>query len=178
MSLGALTATFSPPASCTESFGHAYLLGTQFAPTYYGPATTDGCFPRNYIAARDAYYSPGVCPAAYTSACSSTNVIGSLTETAITCCPTGFDCNTQLEFSWETTLLCSSSYALTTTQTIPVTFLGTRGSIVRISTDTAATAGGMNAFGYQVRFQSTDFQPVSLCFLLSAVADQQTDCFL
>jgi hypothetical protein len=87
MSLGALTTTYHPPASCTVSLGHTYVLDDP-QPTIVGPVSTDGCFPDNYGDSRDNYYSPGICPAGYTSACSSFNSGGGTTETVVTCCPT------------------------------------------------------------------------------------------
>ena len=87
MSLGELTTTFIPPSSCISSFSNVYIVGS-LRYVAGGPVSTDGCFPSNYNDAQNNYYSPGICPARYTSACSSINSIGALTETAVICCPT------------------------------------------------------------------------------------------
>ena len=89
MSLGALTTTFIPPSSCISSFSNAYVV-IQSSTLYQaaGPVSTAGCFPSNYQDARTNYYSPGICPAGYTSACTSLNVLETDTETVVTCCPT------------------------------------------------------------------------------------------
>ena len=91
MSLGALTTTFTPPATCTQSFSNLYINHTRdlTGPAIAGPLSANDCFPDNFnLNAADRYYSPGVCPAGYTSACSSSNTIsGTRTETVVTCCP-------------------------------------------------------------------------------------------
>jgi hypothetical protein len=91
MSLGALTSTFTPPSSCISSFVNVYLMNPPILGTEYhagGPVSTDRCFPSNYGDARTDYYSPGICPAGYMSACTSLNAAGAVTETVVTCCPT------------------------------------------------------------------------------------------
>ena len=86
-SLGPLTTTFVAPPSCTTSFSHLYVIDGKGA-VVAGPVTAnEDCFPPAYQNARYYYYSPGVCPSGYTAACSTTESIGTLTQTIATCCP-------------------------------------------------------------------------------------------
>jgi len=89
MSVGALTTTFTPAPSCVESFSHLYINHTKngAGPAIAGPVITSGCVPDQYDLHVSKYYSPGICPSGYAAACSSSNAIGSQTETVITCCP-------------------------------------------------------------------------------------------
>jgi len=89
MSLGPLNTTYTAAPSCLASLTNIYMTTWSGNRTYLGvgPVTTSGCFPANYIAEPDRYYSPGVCPSLYTSACSSLNRIENLEETVVTCCP-------------------------------------------------------------------------------------------
>lgn len=45
------------------------------------------CFPENYQAASDFFYSPGVYPFGYETACSSEVAVDGAAETRATCCP-------------------------------------------------------------------------------------------
>jgi hypothetical protein len=85
MSVGSLTTTFTPPASCLKSFST-----TTWNFGYYaaGPTTTQGCMPDNFQFSSTNFYSPGICPVGYTTACQHSNVIGTVSETVVTCCPT------------------------------------------------------------------------------------------
>jgi hypothetical protein len=154
--LGPLTTTFIPPPSCTSSFAHVYITtdpgGTA---AFGGPVSPDGCFPTNYQNPLSNYYSPGICPLGYTAACSSLNSLGSLTETAVTCCPGfGFSywcvgTNQGSPVSWVTTYHgCGSGFTtMSTVATIASngdTFVFTWGQ------------GDLNAIGVQVRFQSVE----------------------
>jgi hypothetical protein len=53
-----------------------------------GPPITSSCVPKDYNPTPTAYYSPASCPTGYTSACDETRTVGTVTETAYTCCPT------------------------------------------------------------------------------------------
>ncbi|KIM98166.1 hypothetical protein OIDMADRAFT_147639, partial [Oidiodendron maius Zn] len=150
MSLGELTTTFIPPSSCISSFSNVYIVGS-LRYVAAGPVSTDGCFPSNYNDAQNNYYSPGICPARYTSACSSIDSIGTLTETAVICCPTSYTCNTN-PLAFQSTLGCSSAFA--TIATI-MTYISDGVTLSTASSN--AADGGFNAFSVQVRFQSTDF---------------------
>jgi hypothetical protein len=85
MSVGSLTTTFTPPASCLESFST-----TLWNLSFYlaEPTTTQGCMPDNFQFSSTNFYSPGICPVGYVTACQHLNVIGTLSETVVTCCLT------------------------------------------------------------------------------------------
>ena len=92
MSVGSLTTTFTPPASCLDAFSTTALSTTLVSSTtdeflLAGPLTTPGCMPYNFQFSSTNYYSPGICPVGYVSACGST-LSGAVTETVVTCCPT------------------------------------------------------------------------------------------
>ncbi|CAK7273609.1 hypothetical protein SEPCBS119000_005748 [Sporothrix epigloea] len=160
-SVVALTTTFTPAPSCTiniyqESFstGLTCVVGTQVVPCNYFhlgvDSSTSDCLPSGWGTASDAYFSPGICPTGYTQACQ--NVTGS--ETVATCCPTGFECGTNSYWPWWVTNFCT--YTVTSGQVLAYTssILG-EGEVVFTTTDRGDQ--GINAFGIQIRYQSTDF---------------------
>jgi len=155
VSLGALTTTFVPPNSCIASFSTDFkIVGFDVM----GPVSTDGCFPPNYDFATDAYYSPGFCPAGYTAGCMTPLPAKGLvaSETTVTCCPTSYSCQPSPYNLQGSTYLCVSRI---------VTFIGEQltlsGSqtVATIPTVTVTPNDNWiaNAFGIQVRYQSTDF---------------------
>jgi hypothetical protein len=86
-----LTTTFTPPHGClatTDIFivwnsntpGQCQVLGQT-------PDGSKTCLPPGYTPGASYFFSPGLCPSGYVTACSTVNSIGSLTETAVTCCP-------------------------------------------------------------------------------------------
>lgn len=160
MSLGALTTTFTPPASCLSDLSGTSWNGTVY---YLGPASTGSCFPENYEPPRSNYYSPGVCPYGYRSACSS--VSGA--DTVVTCCPGTLTCNART-VAWASTLGCNSGWNSPDVETIsPLTVIdGTSAVSVRT---TVEPYGAVNAFSYQIRFQASDIQTTS-----SSVGDKST----
>jgi hypothetical protein len=85
--LGPLTTTLIPPPSCASSFTNIYIT-TDPGGTggFGGPVGTDRCFPSNYQDIRFYHYSPRICPSGHTTACWTSNVITSLTETTVACC--------------------------------------------------------------------------------------------
>ncbi|KAI8623263.1 hypothetical protein F5Y19DRAFT_389809 [Xylariaceae sp. FL1651] len=87
--LGPLTAVFTPgpvPELCSSIH-----LGTNGGGTWLQQGRLNNCFPPNFQSLDGYYYSPGVCQAGYTYACT-TSYSGSGT-TAATCCPSGFSCH-------------------------------------------------------------------------------------
>jgi hypothetical protein len=85
--LGPLTTTLIPPPSCASSFANIYITTDPGgAGGFGGPVGTDGCFPSNYQDIRFYHYSPRICPSGHTTACWTSNVITSLTETTVACC--------------------------------------------------------------------------------------------
>ncbi|KAI6081495.1 hypothetical protein F4821DRAFT_249206 [Hypoxylon rubiginosum] len=88
--LGPLTTVFTPNGTdCTSTF-----LGENDTNTWieYGAGgyLSTACLPSGFRASEAYYYSPGICPSGYTSACHTLHVSagGSVTETEATCCPT------------------------------------------------------------------------------------------
>ncbi|KAH6887097.1 hypothetical protein B0T10DRAFT_563318 [Thelonectria olida] len=161
MSVGALTTTFTPAESCLSSLSNTYAEPGDMGAMYGGPLSTDGCFPDRYAYARTNYYSPGICPDGYTTACSSTIAAkgeGGAVETVVTCCPRNFDCNPSHVFPWETTMGCASRWS--NTNTFPTVTMVTRSGIdlIPVSTDSVVQPwGAVNAFSVQIRFQPGDF---------------------
>jgi hypothetical protein len=91
---GPLTTTFTPPPACRSPlFSVHSLSGSSFF--IAGPADPTGpCFPSGYAGLISQYFSPGVCPVGYTTACQSLVSVGAATETVATCCPTAYTCDT------------------------------------------------------------------------------------
>ena len=91
-----LTTIFTPPAGCLDPNN---IIDVWTTVCNYGPASCEyqllgqppdspkTCMPPSYNPSGNNYYSPGLCPSGYVTACSSVNSIGSLTETVATCCP-------------------------------------------------------------------------------------------
>lgn len=84
-----LTTTFSPSDFCTNDIHR--VNDTQYEGFFFdhlGPLTsTSACFPSSWEPGTSVYFSPGLCPAGYETACSSLVSLGSVTETRATCCP-------------------------------------------------------------------------------------------
>lgn len=76
-----LTTTFTPAPTCTADI---YTTSIYYS---IGGLEPSQCFPSGW-ASTSQYYSPGLCPAGYTEACSSLVSAGTVTETQATCCPT------------------------------------------------------------------------------------------
>ncbi|KAF2736418.1 hypothetical protein EJ04DRAFT_159435 [Polyplosphaeria fusca] len=103
MSLGALTTTFTPAPGCTDDiYGIVYTDATSTTHKYHslGDPQTTQCYPPLYKP--DAFYSPGLCPHEWTSACGSVEMIGTLTETRVNCCPNGYVCVSTRVDPWST----------------------------------------------------------------------------
>ncbi|CAK7223355.1 hypothetical protein SBRCBS47491_005180 [Sporothrix bragantina] len=158
MTVPALTTTFTPSSSCTiDLYKQAYpgitcAIGSSLIPCdFYHlgvDSSTSDCFPPGWSDASTAYYSPGICPSGYTEACQS--VVNS--ETRATCCPVGYQCQTETNWPWYSTDPCT--FVMSTQQTfVYTTSIIGKGNVV----STVTAAEGLNAFGLQIRYQSTDF---------------------
>ncbi|KAH6666430.1 heterokaryon incompatibility protein-domain-containing protein [Halenospora varia] len=145
--VGPLIILFTPPASCLSHLyggGAIVTLGlfsqqSECYPSSYWPEYWNGV----------GYYSPGVCPSGYISACGRKSVDTSgytvgpeplQGETVVECCPSYYVCHDSLEY------YCSSSIASLTTAT----------SISNTNTITVGTDATPFAFGIQVRYQKSD----------------------
>lgn len=168
--LGALTTTFTPPASCydltvssdsgtfwtTSTFtgadGSASLSSTTtlMTPMWYEKfdyALDPSCYPVADRAMRtEAYYSPGICPEDWTTVERRTR----RGETIANCCPSGFTIDTSL---------CRSSIRVTTTEAI-LYYQETRAS-ENPQTFTVTANDIVWASGIEVRFKDDDFGSTS-----------------
>ncbi|KAL2016514.1 hypothetical protein VTK56DRAFT_3442 [Thermocarpiscus australiensis] len=161
--VGHLTTTFRVPSSCTSSAAQLYQVWSGSDSSYVqGPLFTPGsdCFPSGYDPAPTNYYSPGFCPHGYTTACSSLTTVSVEMETAVICCPTNLDytClaspSTSQGQSQQPSLACTTTWtsALAVMQGVTVVTNGEVGS----TTVASESAGGITAYGIQVRFRSGD----------------------
>ncbi|MCJ1356986.1 MAG: hypothetical protein MMC33_006982 [Icmadophila ericetorum] len=114
---------------------------------------TAACYPQGWTNTSTAFYSPGICPSGYTTACITANTAGTVTETIATCCPRSFDCAATNDF-----LGCHSSISGGQAQLITVV-AGDFSSIA--TTETEIIGGYLNAYGVQIRFQATDLVPIT-----------------
>ncbi|KAI0412071.1 hypothetical protein F5X98DRAFT_380151 [Xylaria grammica] len=92
MNLGPLTTTFTPIGpNCASTFLAQIDTNSWLQ---YGTAGRDSlaCLPSGFRHNANYYYSPGVCPSGYVSACSTLASTGSVVETIATCCPSGYSC--------------------------------------------------------------------------------------
>ncbi|KAI3320640.1 hypothetical protein HD806DRAFT_226136 [Xylariaceae sp. AK1471] len=157
MSLGPLTTTYVPPASCTSSFLTDYKPPGGW--DVMGPLKTTGdCFPPNYSDDGKKYYSPGICPAGYTAACADPapgQGGGQTTVTTATCCPTGFTCQSVPYVLYGSTFACNSHILAFTGNQVFIS------SGETLSTEYATISAGQiaiaNAFGVQIQFKAEDF---------------------
>lgn len=125
MELGPLTTQYKPAPGCLSSvYGWKYTddKGSTHKRHVLGLLSTTQCYPPRYTTALDAFYSPGVCPLGWTSACGSTKDIEKMTETHAVCCPSGYLCVAATESHQFSTLSCSrlelSMYPLIVPQVI------------------------------------------------------------
>ncbi|KAF9894069.1 hypothetical protein FE257_009042 [Aspergillus nanangensis] len=165
IAIGPLTSTFTPPGSClTDIYRYAVPTlqcksGTTTNTCHYkhlGPISATDCYPSGFTANPTAtyYYSPGVCPSGYSIACSNVVSIGATSETRATCCPSSFQCQTDTNapVPWVKTDSCTRTFADTSTYIVTSV-----GDDTQATTIITTSAGGMNAYGLQVRFQEADF---------------------
>ncbi|KAI1267305.1 hypothetical protein F5Y18DRAFT_334878 [Xylariaceae sp. FL1019] len=157
----ALTATFIPPASClaksafwyiTRDTGDLYLQGPRGAQS--------SCFPPSFNPSPTAYYSPGVCPAGYSAACSWERVAGTTIESHFTCCPsyasTTFTCGdaNSAENAWDATLACVSMFTTPITLSVGVKTLSgtsaTPASGPATVTPLSGKTGTVHAYGFHI----------------------------
>ncbi|PVI00575.1 hypothetical protein DM02DRAFT_655320 [Periconia macrospinosa] len=99
-----LTTTFTPPADCWETPKRSG------GPTQWfiaGGGFTTSCFPLAFpFSETSIVYSPGICPAGWTSACPETATIGSSTLEVAYCCPQSMGCVSTVSQSWESSFRC------------------------------------------------------------------------
>ena len=143
-----LTTTFTPSPSCLSD----YYATNQFISL--GPPSTSACLPPGWQVTSQ-YFSPGLCPSGYVIACSTTDAVGSLTETQATCCPSSYTCQTRNDFAWFSTEPCSRDWDNFPEGSIIYVTSAVNSSTTVISGVLAT--GGVNAYGISIRWQSQDF---------------------
>ncbi|XXG97492.1 hypothetical protein Hte_003796 [Hypoxylon texense] len=126
--LGPLTTTFTPASGCNSVISGIVFTqtlddGNTTTHKYHslGLSATSECYPPAFEVNSNAYYSPGICPSGWRSACGTLEAIGgSVTETRVTCCPTGYRCidAPNPTETWST-LSCSSSAISAVSVTVP-----------------------------------------------------------
>ncbi|WPG99987.1 Hypothetical protein R9X50_00281100 [Acrodontium crateriforme] len=145
MTTVALTATFTPPADCLSKY---YKYGSN---QLVGPQTAS-CYPPGWSSTTTTFYSPGVCPAGYVTACSNVATASSITETHATCCPVNYQC--QNGGLATTALMCNS---LIGAQTFTYTIFDEAANTVQ-TVETGGLGGYMNAYGVSLRYQAKDLE--------------------
>ncbi|KAI8950655.1 hypothetical protein F4801DRAFT_547891 [Xylaria longipes] len=94
--LGPLTTTFTPIGpDCTSTF-LGKNQGNGWVQYGAGPDASSACLPSHFNSFDPYFYSPGICPLGYTTACFSETYLSTRTEfeTQATCCPTSYICRT------------------------------------------------------------------------------------
>ncbi|KAI1337981.1 hypothetical protein F5Y15DRAFT_425405 [Xylariaceae sp. FL0016] len=93
--IGPLTTTYTPiGADCTSTF-LGLNGGNKWLQYGVGGASSTPCLPSKFKPYQNFFYSPGLCPSGYTSACQSTNpplTADAASETTAICCPTSYSC--------------------------------------------------------------------------------------
>lgn len=85
-----LTTTFTQPADCSQTPFAIVSSGTRLTPIFFvqGGDNTASCFPPGFpFVSSKIVYSPGICPAGWTSACEKTDTSESFTQRIVSCCP-------------------------------------------------------------------------------------------
>ncbi|KAJ4421870.1 hypothetical protein N0V82_003470 [Gnomoniopsis sp. IMI 355080] len=166
---GPLTTTFTAPASCTTATGLYQVWASNTYHFEQGPlASMTDCFPSGYDASISQYYSPGICPSGYTTACSSTDILSAtVTETAYTCCPRSgveYTCAASASGSH---LGCTTVFG----EDIRIVELTAISKGSTYSTQLTATAGeGIGANGIAVRLRSGDLITTGQTVLATATS--------
>ncbi|KAJ5815149.1 hypothetical protein N7474_006926 [Penicillium riverlandense] len=140
-----LTTTFTPPQGCLHDLWAAMSGGSTWM--NLGPINTAECLPSGWAPA--SYFSPGVCPSGYAIASESTAESGTATQTIATCCPVAqvpaLQTNEVCEWTLPSNIQTTYNYTWTDGRGSTSSALGTMGS-----------NGILNAYGVEIRWQSTD----------------------
>ncbi|KAN0075868.1 hypothetical protein V8E54_007138 [Elaphomyces granulatus] len=150
MTLEALTTTFTPARSCLGDSNIWQLPYLQAVYYLQGPPSISysGCLPPSYRGSEFTFYYPGICPSGYTSACTSVKSLGTYTVTVQICCPTsGFQCQSQLSYYWQTTLGCFTPFNAHGILSVTVSTAG----IITVSAVTVDTTDAVNAYAIAIQ---------------------------
>ncbi|KAI4867926.1 hypothetical protein F4820DRAFT_411746 [Hypoxylon rubiginosum] len=93
--LGPLTTTFIPSgADCTSTF-IGFVNDNAWVQYGVGGGASSACLPTSFRPFASYFYSPGICPSGYTSACQAqiSPSTGTLSDTEATCCPSSYSCH-------------------------------------------------------------------------------------
>ncbi|KAH7092130.1 hypothetical protein FB567DRAFT_516550 [Paraphoma chrysanthemicola] len=110
-----LTTTFTAPAPCWNG---PWIY--QNVPTTWwkvGGDNVPSCFPPAFPFSNSRIvYSPGICPAGWTSACQRPMTRSGTTLDVTSCCPSSFQCasTSRAVHDWEDQFGCASSYSVNT----------------------------------------------------------------
>ncbi|KAJ5606026.1 hypothetical protein N7510_008807 [Penicillium lagena] len=152
-----LTTTFTPPRGCLHDLWAAMSGGSTWM--NLGPINTAECLPSGWAPA--SYFSPGVCPSGYAIASKSTAGSGTATQTIATCCPVVSGSTYSLRTTsaqvpaLQTNEVCEWTLPSYIQTTYNYTWTDGRGS----TSSALGTMGGngiFNAYGIEIRWQSTD----------------------
>lgn len=172
-----LTTIFTPAAAC---FTEIHYEKDQAV--YLGPGIE--CVPQGPNPTLSSYFSPGLyCPESFTVACSTEVTIGSATETRATCCPRAdgvgrlaghaFSCQakTGAIYDWYATFGCTLQFGSLVDQG-PFTLTVTDGASTFVSSITALSGQGVNAYSVALAWQASDTQtqPTSSLTMSSATS--------
>ncbi|GFF22136.1 hypothetical protein IFM51744_00527 [Aspergillus udagawae] len=157
-----LTTTFTPPSACLRDLWAASSPPSHNWWMNLGPLNTTKCLPSGWAATN--YFSPGICPSGYVIATTSKIVSGTMTETVATCCPVDGGSNTYSirpsdatdSGFWWATEVCAWGPAAGTLTKYTYTSFDTAGQETSMP-GAMSSPGSFNAYGVEVRWQSTDF---------------------
>ncbi|KAF2678425.1 hypothetical protein K458DRAFT_491244 [Lentithecium fluviatile CBS 122367] len=108
-----LTTTFTGPAECS---GTPWMY--QGVPTTWwkqGGDNVPSCFPPAFPFSNSRIiYSPGICPAGWSSACTRVITTDGRIQSVVSCCPRSFECASTKtpEHDWEDQFGCASPYSV------------------------------------------------------------------
>lgn len=162
-----LTTTFTPPSACFTGLYLDPYENPPYAEAWVGklgPGTQ--CIPNGPNPTLSSYFSPGIyCPSGYTVACSTEENIGSITQTQATCCPSisvlngisaePFSCQTQSDMPWYKTYGCTMNFG-SQVDDKALTYTYTADSSTVLTTLTANSTWGVNAYSVQLAWQASD----------------------
>ncbi|KAK7934615.1 hypothetical protein PG985_000110 [Apiospora marii] len=154
--LGTLPTPFAYNADCSTQMQNVYHVDLDYL-LQGPPLVLPRCMPDNYSPSTSWFYSASNCPSGYTSACQLTQVVATLTDTYITCCPsfasTHFACQTEFTLPHQKTLGCVSSLPATSWTISPFIEESSGTTWVTVGNN---TSGAVNAYSVQIRHGVAD----------------------
>ncbi|OJJ43563.1 hypothetical protein ASPZODRAFT_136018 [Penicilliopsis zonata CBS 506.65] len=159
-----LTTTFTPPTACLSDL---WVVSTSVGGAWMnlGPGNTTECLPSGW--SPTTYFSPGICPSGYVIATSTTASVNDAVETIATCCPVDSDNTYSVRpastastlQAWQSLMhmseICQWSPGANVQTAFNYTY-SSSGSVVTATTS-LDSSGLINAYGVEIRWQSSDF---------------------